>query len=632
MNAFQWTTALALAASLSATSLHAQTTVQTIVNSGPTSNRYDVVILGDGYRAVEQAKFDNDALRVTAALFNDEPYATFAGYFNVHTVFRASNQSGADQPDITPPIVRDTVYDATYNTGGTPRCLYIRNTSQASADAALAPANEGRVVVLVNDTRYGGCAANFAVSYTGSSMEAVQIHELGHSVGGLADEYDYGGGTVYTGSEPGQPNATKSSTGAKWSQWIGFNSVGAYEGCRYFAMGLFRPWPNCIMRGLGRPHCPICREAIVKVANAVVSTIDAPQPATPAVSAPLGTQQVFSFSNLAPASSNAVVTWTVDGTPQAATGSSLTVDTNTLSLGNHIVRVEVQDNTAFVRNDPNNTLLSSFTWTLSISGPPRPDLIIPALTGSPITLNTGDPFTITTTVRNDGSIAAGSFVVEHFLSDDTALQTSDIYLGGYAVNSLGAATSATNIRTVDLPARLTRLGLYRVIAVVDRTNSIVESNEANNERIGAMLLGGRSCDVKLEYRDELHWPLDDAEVDGMNGGTISPTIVAPCAPAGTQYLIAWGCSGTSPGTMIPGGPTVPINSDFCTQLGLSALNTPIFDMFFGVLDQDGIGRATFDWPGFTLSSSLQGHFAAVLINPGVAFTDTSNTVQILVRR
>ena len=54
-------------------------------------------------------------------------------------------------------------------TGGVGRCVYIQNESLALQDAALAPANEGRVLVLVNDSRYGGCASTFAVSYNGSA-------------------------------------------------------------------------------------------------------------------------------------------------------------------------------------------------------------------------------------------------------------------------------------------------------------------------------------------------------------------------------------------------------------------------------------------------------------------------------
>ena len=55
----------------------------------------------------------------------------------------------------------NTVYDASYNTGGTPRCLYIKNTSQAARDSRLAPDVEGCVIVLVNDTRCGLLQHNF---------------------------------------------------------------------------------------------------------------------------------------------------------------------------------------------------------------------------------------------------------------------------------------------------------------------------------------------------------------------------------------------------------------------------------------------------------------------------------------
>ena len=158
--------AAALAAAL-ATAAGAQApTVTTVLSNGTTQSRYDMVILGDGYQASEQWRFDQDVQTFLTALFQKQPYQTFASYYNVHTVFRASVDSGADRPDETPPVYKNTVYNATYNYGGTDRCLYIQNTSQALADAALAPANEGRILVMVNDTRYGGCAASTAVPAT----------------------------------------------------------------------------------------------------------------------------------------------------------------------------------------------------------------------------------------------------------------------------------------------------------------------------------------------------------------------------------------------------------------------------------------------------------------------------------
>src|SRR5690606_19714629 len=178
-----------LAAVLSGTAIPAQN-VKTILTNGPTTNRYDIVILGDGYQAHEEGRFDSDAQAVITALFATAPYKTFQQFFNAHTVFRASKESGADHPDRSPPIVKDTAYDATYAFGGTGRCVYIKNTSQALRDAALAPSAEGRVMVIVNDSRYGGCAGTFAVTYDGSSMRDVQVHEFGQSFAALADEYD----------------------------------------------------------------------------------------------------------------------------------------------------------------------------------------------------------------------------------------------------------------------------------------------------------------------------------------------------------------------------------------------------------------------------------------------------------
>ncbi|MEY4675213.1 MAG: hypothetical protein RL148_2997, partial [Planctomycetota bacterium] len=176
--------------------------VTTVVNNGPTSELYDMVILGDGYTAAQQAQFNQDVQDVVNYFrtnISTYPYNAYFQCFNVHSVFRASVDSGADQPPLS--IFRNTVYDATYWYGGTERCLYVQNTAQAAADAALAPDSDGRVIVLVNDPKYGGCAAAYSVSYNGTDMENVQAHEWGHSFGGLADEYDYGASGTYSGAE-----------------------------------------------------------------------------------------------------------------------------------------------------------------------------------------------------------------------------------------------------------------------------------------------------------------------------------------------------------------------------------------------------------------------------------------------
>lgn len=605
-----------------------QPTVRTLLSNGPTSNRYDMVILGDGYVAAEQARFDQDCQTFLNALFQKEPYRTFGGFFNVHTVFRPSLMSGANHPDANPPIVRNPVYGASYNTGGTARCLYITNTPLALADAALAPANEGRVLVMVNDSRYGGCAGTFAVSYNGSSMAEVQIHEIGHSIGQLADEYDYPNST-YTGSEPSQVNATTNSSGQKWSHWWGFNGVAAFEGCRYYLYGLWRPRSNCLMRSLGQPMCPVCIEQTSRVIHGVVSSIDQPSPSQANLALNAGAVQTFAFTNLVPPGNNPAITWRLDGQPlPGVTGTSHVLDTGTLALGPHTLSVTVRDQTALVRVDPANTLVDTWTWNITLTDPSACDLRITTLSPTGWLAAPGTAIDVGTTVINDGPAVAGAFTVEHFLSVDQTLDPTDLSLGGYTVPGLGVGQADTRTRTqVLLPHSLSGSFLY-LIAVVDRANAVREVNEANNQRAGIVIGQAPGCTPALEYRDPLRYPRDEADVAIATGGTALPTVVARCATPGTAYLIVWGCAGTSPGTTLAPGITVPINQDLCTLLGLQALNGAIFQQFWGTLDAQGIGRATFAWPAGLNMLPMQSHFAAVLLDATPSFTGVTNPVRL----
>ena len=96
--------ALPVTLTLLAASIHAQT-VTTVISNGTTETRYDIVILGDGYQVTEQGQFNQDVTTFLTALFQKSPYNLFANYYNVHTVFRPSIDSGADSAN-TPPSHR----------------------------------------------------------------------------------------------------------------------------------------------------------------------------------------------------------------------------------------------------------------------------------------------------------------------------------------------------------------------------------------------------------------------------------------------------------------------------------------------------------------------------------------------
>ncbi len=82
----------------------------------------------------------------------------------------------------------------------------------AVVNAHLAPDQHDTVIVLVNDEEYGGSGGGVSVSSTGPEMGETLLHELGHTLGLLADEYGGGGGPDCFATEPWEVNVTTVTT------------------------------------------------------------------------------------------------------------------------------------------------------------------------------------------------------------------------------------------------------------------------------------------------------------------------------------------------------------------------------------------------------------------------------------
>ncbi|MFJ6631750.1 M64 family metallopeptidase [Streptomyces sp. NPDC091376] len=260
---------------LSAAERSADGVVTKLLDNGSTGDRLDIVVVGDGYTATELDRFHIDAKEMWAELAGVEPYTTYQGLFNVWTVDAVSNQTGVSG-DPGPETVRDTALGSSFWCDDIERLLCI---DQAKVDGYVAKAPEADlVVVLANSAKYGGAGYNEpseTLGYEGISTASagneksgqVAIHETGHSLGKLADEYfypDYPGYEQYTGPEPGDSNISVLTAGdmaaqrAKWHRWLGEASpdggaVGAYEGGGYYVTGLRRPTDNSLMRSLDKP-------------------------------------------------------------------------------------------------------------------------------------------------------------------------------------------------------------------------------------------------------------------------------------------------------------------------------------------------------------------------------------------
>ncbi|MEU4739457.1 M64 family metallopeptidase [Actinosynnema sp. NPDC023658] len=247
-----------------------------IQQTGASDQRFDLVFVGDGYTSAELPLFHDHVVSKWNELSAVEPFRSYRQYFNVWQVDVVSNQSGVDN-DPSLGVDRDTALDMGFWCQGrdtqTERLLCV-NQTKATQFAALAPQVD-QVIALGNTAKYGGAGGGVATAAGGNDQAGqIAVHELGHSIGRLADEYDYPYDR-YTGAEPAEANVTANPSGAKWSAYLGQASpdggvVGAFEGAQYYRYGLYRPTDNSIMRTLGREFNLIGRDAMIAAFKAKV--------------------------------------------------------------------------------------------------------------------------------------------------------------------------------------------------------------------------------------------------------------------------------------------------------------------------------------------------------------------------
>jgi hypothetical protein len=267
--------------------------VSTLLDSGDPATKLDIVFLGDGFTATEQDLFNDKVSDAAYAFLAAHPFLALRCAFNLHRVNVASAESGTDIPASckdtpgTTPRSRRTAMNTTYCSGGQfYRCVGSPNLDLVSTWAANAPGADF-IVVLVNDTGYGGCrTGNITFTTLDDSFTRIVVHELGHAISNLADEYsdDDTGKTTFTGSEPGRANLTIATTlgDLKWNDLVlsgtpiptstcatprsePLDIVGTFEGAnQMFTCGIFRPQIDCRMRHSDQPFCSVCRRKLIR--------------------------------------------------------------------------------------------------------------------------------------------------------------------------------------------------------------------------------------------------------------------------------------------------------------------------------------------------------------------------------
>lgn len=185
--------------------------VTTIVSSGPSENRIDLVFMGDGYLLEQKEKFMADMKRLVDDLFTDDTFSAYLPLFNVHLVFEASQEEGI--PRNNP---GNTAYGL-YRPGNTLRSIMPGNSGRIRAACRAAPDCD-YPIVIANDPNYGGLGGEFAIATSSETSGTIVLrHELGHNFGRVGEEYD---GGSYFGA-----NHSSSLRGLKWKAWLTENET-----------------------------------------------------------------------------------------------------------------------------------------------------------------------------------------------------------------------------------------------------------------------------------------------------------------------------------------------------------------------------------------------------------------------
>lgn len=348
-------------------------TVETILDSGPSSNRIDLVILGDGYRTEDQAKLTSDANSFVQRLGNHELYSRYLSHFNIKVIHVVSAERGADQGSYG--AERDTALGATFWLAGIERLMGTDSNMVMSVAASHTPEFD-HLVVLVNDPKYGGSGGSYAVASTNLQSADIAIHELGHSLFDLGDEYPSSAAQSY------RHNISSSYFYAelKWADWVTYGTplptpsgnnfsdfVGAFEFSA--SPGRYRPVDtHCMMNNYNYDFCPVCTEASVLGIYEHVSLIEATSPASSiTLSASSNTEPTFTVQSPIPVPNTLSYTWYYDGFVIGTTNvGSATLPSFFLSPGAHWLGVIVSDTTELVRNDEAGLLNEAHVWNLNV--------------------------------------------------------------------------------------------------------------------------------------------------------------------------------------------------------------------------------------------------------------------------
>jgi hypothetical protein len=431
-------------------------TFSTIVTNGPATNRLNLVFFSEGYTNGQMGQFLIDATNAANAFLSAEPYAEYSNYFNVFAVATNSAHAGSTHLTYYPFVTNYTCFNSTYEAPDDLLITIPPNTADANnldgqgkinalMQIYLPSTNNDLSALLVNDPVEGGSdggSSDYGKTAIASiaGISVFLIHESGHTLGGLGDEY--------TEANPGfpnveEPNTTTNTTftNIQWKAWISTNTplptettnstyeytVGLFQGAHYNTTGWYRPFYDCGMNHYGVGFCPVCQEALVLAIYGKARPMDSRSPATNSLNTASSQMLSFSLNLLQPATHNLNVQWLTNSLAVGgATNPVFNIWPAQLGNGTNKIEADVWDATGMVRTDAKNLLKQTNVWTLNLTL-----LQIDSLTWL---TNGSFTFRVTGTVTNGVAIQVSTNLVQW-----TAVQTNYFKRGKIFYTNSGAA-------------------------------------------------------------------------------------------------------------------------------------------------------------------------------------------------
>jgi hypothetical protein len=271
--------------------------------------------------------------------------------------------------------------------------------------AAAAMSHWDHIVMIVNDTTYGGSVGTVATASSHPAAAQIMQHEYGHSFTKLADEYECGSSGPPGCSDAGEQETCEVNVTdvpareqVKWAPWISdtvpiptpeetaFDGVvGLFEGARYVSTGMYRSGFQCAMRAFNAPFCQVPSQAyVLRLYNGGWGTpsggielieLDSTWPAESTVVMAVSQTLAFSAGVLQAVGSPPVaMRWSVNGTVDPlAQGRAYTYTPSITDIGTVTLELRVHDETPLVHPAmAGGELEDHHAWTITVIESSKP--------------------------------------------------------------------------------------------------------------------------------------------------------------------------------------------------------------------------------------------------------------------